>query len=1200
MPADDMLAYVAPERKAFKRPHWRDKLFSKDKNHLVSADQQVEAFLGASRPQPVEHHVAATTPRGLPMTTRLEVSAPDRLPSTHDVTGTSPRSNPSSATDAFPPVSFHTTSPKKARPRKHLRVKFSTREPAVMGEGGDECEIPTRDMRKANQARSQDHPAAPPSQLARPEAPETTDPAARPTDLRVDTSFGDRDRHRAAPPELLKGGPKLDSGHPLLINSPQDADFLMALNLGDAGSRLSFRASPESNSFAQRVRAKMQAEEGQALHNRYHGEPPSPANENPQPQPHPPLASNSPPAASYSPYAVSPVGRPETGLSSTTNTLRSPPSPLMRKPSGDASPIDPNLPANLTPGGGLAQHHKSPPRYRAMPQDHGAADRPPPSRDGRDVRDVSRSPQPPPPQTNSQPPKISLRSIANQFGDTAFVEFKSHIERYESLFQLAAETSKPLAETSLAEWIRAAAWWFLRGKTRLEAYARSRPPSAGAGRRAASESAKQAVLDLGKSLWINEQLVPQHRELSRYGAMGVDALLAVANTTGDKPLADLLGLHQGMMNHLRSLAMSIKRNNILGTLSPTQDSAPDHHTDTSIWMQYPSFAPDVSAVLSGAATRSMLVDRSGRAPTTVQMMPLGDNSRYFSYGSMFVDVYVSSEEDDSRQYSMPCVLSIIRDRADWYVLAGISSQSELVNVMIQGDRKQGPTWDDVEWQVRTHSMRVKLPRGFELNVEFQEEDFKIIWNIVKYTLKTEASLHPEAGESVVFENTIKVFQYMDPAPQKAFPPEPSEKCRLRLFERSVTVTEGTGTRSMHQGFRLSVVTHPKVKTLSSVRHLLGYGAPIVFGLLRGENGAPALLLKVTEDGRTRSMLLTFDEVKDRTTMHSLLLGLVTRERELKIPDIPVQSFKIEQPASKANGSSPPAVSHIQFPAGHALVIDQDHVFVEHGYGPTVLSEHLRVIVSTEWGSVTDRINLGPGELKLRLDVHKQTGLSLYRPGQQDLTVSVADNLIRKEMPDTLTKFLQTAKTQPMVRRFEFANMQGLHAFEEAVTGFKVLFDGVASSFTISRRRMVVPIYKKWEATLARIQVVRQDTVIQLLAFFGDFSHGSCLNFVLKSTDHMESFSRSGKFGIRIVDAKFALPKTDDDPSADFVCLDMPEYPIEHDDIAIAFDAEAGTSLLSPLFCSHHCSRLTCLDRRNFQAALPSSVREPSRMGSLRR
>lgn len=159
-----------------------------------------------------------------------------------------------------------------------------------------------------------------------------------------------------------------------------------------------------------------------------------------------------------------------------------------------------------------------------------------------------------------------------------------------------------------------------------------------------------------------------------------------------------------------------------------------------------------------------------------------------------------------------------------------------------------------------------------------------------------------------------------------------------------------------------------------------------------------------------------------------------------------------------------------------------------------------------------------------------------------------------------------------------------------MTGFRVIYDGyvftrkpgehcadgsrTASSFSISRRRMVVPIYKKWEASLARIQIVRQEKVTQLLAFFADFHHGTCMNFVLKGTDHIESFGRSGKFGIRIVDAKFALPKKDEDPASDFVCLDMPEYPIEHDDIAITFDTESGKLCSEPL----ELYTLTLLDR----------------------
>ena len=109
--------------------------------------------------------------------------------------------------------------------------------------------------------------------------------------------------------------------------------------------------------------------------------------------------------------------------------------------------------------------------------------------------------------------------------------------------------------------------------------------------------------------------------------------------------------------------------------------------------------------------------------------------------------------------------------------------------------------------------------------------------------------------------------------------------------------------------------------------------------------------------------------------------------------------------------------------------------------------------------------------------------------------------------------------------------------------------------------MVVPMYKRWEASLARLQVIKRDTVIQLLAFFKDFQYGPCMNFILKTTDSFESFTKSvakvEQYYIRIVDAKFALPKKTTEPTSDFVCLDMPEYPSEHDDVAIGFETETG-------------------------------------------
>lgn len=115
----------------------------------------------------------------------------------------------------------------------------------------------------------------------------------------------------------------------------------------------------------------------------------------------------------------------------------------------------------------------------------------------------------------------------------------------------------------------------------------------------------------------------------------------------------------------------------------------------------------------------------------------------------------------------------------------------------------------------------------------------------------------------------------------------------------------------------------------------------------------------------------------------------------------------------------------------------------------------------------------------------------------------------------------------------------------------------------------MPIHKKWEANTVRLQVIQQEKIVQLVAFFGDFSHGKCMNFVLKSTDVFESFNRSGKSGIKIVDAKFALPKIEDDETAGFVCLDLPEYPAEHDDITITFESDEGKKFDIWWICQVH-------------------------------
>jgi hypothetical protein len=152
--------------------------------------------------------------------------------------------------------------------------------------------------------------------------------------------------------------------------------------------------------------------------------------------------------------------------------------------------------------------------------------------------------------------------------------------------------------------------------------------------------------------------------------------------------------------------------------------------------------------------------------------------------------------------------------------------------------------------------------------------------------------------------------------------------------------------------------------------------------------------------------------------------------------------------------------------------------------------------------------------------------------------------------------------------------------------------------------MVVPIYKRWESSSVRIQIVQQDNIIQLLAFFEEFSHADAMNFQLKSMDVFEKHEKNGKFLLKLVDAKFALPVEERKGEGKigqaegkrggwagarrrFVCLDVIEYPGEHDDVTVGFDSAAGTypSLALPPPCD---GKLTIVERDRFAEALPAA------------
>jgi hypothetical protein len=85
---------------------------------------------------------------------------------------------------------------------------------------------------------------------------------------------------------------------------------------------------------------------------------------------------------------------------------------------------------------------------------------------------------------------------------------------------------------------------------------------------------------------------------------------------------------------------------------------------------------------------------------------------------------------------------------------------------------------------------------------------------------------------------------------------------------------------------------------------------------------------------------------------------------------------------------------------------------------------------------------GTGELLIRLPIDGAAELTLLRNPQKDMAIAVdATRTPDKDVPQELAELLKTLTTQSTVRKLSFDNFKDLHAFQLAVTGFNVKFDG---------------------------------------------------------------------------------------------------------------------------------------------------------------
>lgn len=897
---ESVIDQVLNDQRISAKHRWRGKLFSHEgklkKNAEASekSDLDVSDFL-----HPSGSKTGTRTSQDLPPP-RIDTSAARRWPSAAEVIQT---------------IATNSTERPRKPPRKAgLHVTFENAAPEVIGEGGDEAELPAIAVSRPRQ------PVKPRSVSPIDTAVEAaTSPQQPQQDPFADQSVLD-ENETSRPPLLQRRPTGLDE-------RPNKGDLVFT----DHDARPDASNSAVSSSSTSSPRNRL---------------------ENPEPAEH--VQSGGFPQSIVKdtvPYLGSHTPRPA------PRTAISDVAPSLQVPSFDLgfsglsfensltpiqSPTPPSLPNNLP----MLNRQTQPITADYFESSH-----------AREPNGVS--------QTNSQKEgetlkpapdarAFSIRDVAKHLGDDALNDFASRVQRFSDLFQISATVTSPVMDLSFAQWIRTSAYWFLKGRGELENAVRreARAPQGVSPDQdpEVSHGLRQAYLDLAKAWWISENIIPNHPEPRRFGKASLASLVAVVQNFGDLRLAELIEVHLGITANMRALTMSMKRNNRLPPLSFEIQGL-----ETRIFVDFPKFPSNVAVTLLERSRPSTMKDSPDTEPFFP--IPVGDTKRHFIYSSVIVDLLFTSPDDDSQEIRLPCVLSVLRERTDWDLKAVIASQDGKINLQIQSDKKLGLTWDEVSWKIKSNSLRVKLSDNVGIDVQFWEKDFKSLWGIHDYTRKVQEGLRGRKGEQEIFNDKLKCFQNTDQENPKRFPSEPIKGCSLRLFERKRTLANGARESKVHGGYRLMIVTPSGIKTLSSVNLDLDKKIPILFTYLRGEEAAPALLLKLSAPSLDSSMLLTFHEATNRGQFHSLIDGTSVSSNETCSHPLRLDSFSILETSVKGLPSIPGQnfVNALRWQQLRVIKMSLDS---PSHTSPTVLPEDLRIWADCETGSFVDRMNLG--------------------------------------------------------------------------------------------------------------------------------------------------------------------------------------------------------------------------------------------------
>ena len=526
--------------------------------------------------------------------------------------------------------------------------------------------------------------------------------------------------------------------------------------------------------------------------------------------------------------------------------------------------------------------------------------------------------------------------------------FYPSVQHLGEVFRLSADKTRPATMNGLANWLRACIWWFLTGRKEFEnsISTKHRQPQSPPTSPKMTMQAIQSYLDLAKAWWIMVEVIPGYLKVQNPASRNV------IDRIDDLDFNSVNHVCQMLQAEMQAFEIHMSKYNLLPPHALSTQGG-----DTRIWINDHILPREVLIQTAGLDPTSLLKRKFTGQQSFCQIL-LEDTDRHFSYGRIFLDAEIASQDEFPKKHRHACILSIIRDRNNQRVEITIASQDGQINIHVQSDQKWGPTWKDVEWITESSDILVHLANGIPLLLRFLASDFKNLWTIYHYDQRVEMEWNAQTNESIVFEDTISVFHFVpSPGSSGNFPIKPIKRCKVRLIAKYLLLPEGTDYRKMYDGHRLVVMTPPEIKTLSHINRSFGQTTPLLFSYLRGEKSEPALLVSMIEAGKTSSMVLTFSELSKRTKLHSLLNGTYVGPDEQCREEITLQGFTMVQTGNmSATESAQDKLLLVEGLKWYHLQIINEAGGAEHV--KTVLSDSLRICMTSNYGMLTDRTNLG--------------------------------------------------------------------------------------------------------------------------------------------------------------------------------------------------------------------------------------------------